>query len=463
MFLDKYRKEIRAIIVLAIPVIIAQASQTAVTFVDTMMAGHYSPMDLSGVAIGSSIWLPTILFAQGLLSILTPIIAHLNGAAKREHIANYTRQGLIVATILSIIVMVILYNSDKIIAIRSSSAAINPEMADIAVRFLRAIMWGVPAYLYFQVYRNQCEGLSNTKPAMVIAFVALLTNIPINYIAIYGKLGVPEFGGVGCGIATAIVYWLMFGLIKCYTAYTGSQRDIRQTPIAHFFDFSIMKRISFLGLPLALALFFEVSLFAIISLLIAPLGEIAVAGHQIIFTISSMTFVLPFALSIATSIRVGYSLGQNQPEKAKHIAYISLVIAFVMSLTVAALLVIFDSYLIAMFTQDIYVIALCGQLIILLAVYQCSDYLQIIAGSVLRGYRDTKSIFVVTFISYWLIGLPMGYFLGLTDYIVSTPMGPSGFWVGIIIGLSIAAVLLLGRMVVIQRQPIDKILNRASR
>jgi multidrug resistance protein, MATE family len=458
-----YRQEVKNLIMLAIPVMSAQLSQTAITFVDTIMAGNYSKTALSGVAIAVSIWLPTILFGQGLLTVLTPIISNLNGAAKREQVADHTRQGVVIALILSVIIMLILYNSDKIIGLRNTSDnPIAPEMIDVAVSFLRAIMWGVPAFLLFLVYRNQCEGLSNTKPAMVIIFIALLANIPINYILIYGKLGLPAFGGVGCGITAAIIFWLMFGLIRLYTLTTESQRDIRHTPLTKLIDFAIIKKIVLLGSPLALAYFFEMSLFAIIALLLAPLGETTVSAHQIIFTISSLTFAIPLSLGVATSIRVGYLLGKNSPELAKQTAYIGLAISFMIAVVVALVLVIFRSPIIVIFTHEIDVITICLQLIILLAIYQVSDYLQVVASNVLRGYKDTKSIFFITFISYWVIGLPVGYILGLTDLIMQ-PIGAAGFWIGIIWGLAVAAFLLIARMIYIQKQPHDVILEKASR
>lgn len=458
-----YRHEIKNLVTLAIPVMIAQISQTAITFVDTIMAGNYSKTALSGVAIAVSIWLPTILFGQGLLTVLTPIISNLNGAAKREQVADQTRQGVVIALILSIIMMLVLYNSDKIISFRSSADhPIDPEMVDVAVSFLRSIMWGVPAFLLFLVYRNQCEGLSNTKPAMVIIFIALLANIPINYVLIYGKLGLPAFGGVGCGITAAIIFWLMFALIRIYTLTTTTQRDIRKTPLTKLIDFAIIKKIVVLGTPLALAYFFEMSLFAVVALLIAPLGQITVAAHQIIFTISSLTFAIPLSLGVATSIRVGYLLGKNNPILAKQTAYVSLAISFMIAVVVALILVIFRSPIITIFTHEIDVITICLQLIILLAIYQVSDYLQVVASNVLRGYKDTKSIFFITLISYWVVGLPIGYILGLTDLIIQ-PIGAAGFWIGIILGLAVAAFLLIGRMIYIQKQPQDIILKRASR
>lgn len=459
----QYRSEIKNLITLAIPVMIAQISQTAITFVDTIMAGNYSKTALSGVAIAVSIWLPTVLFGQGLLTVLTPIISNLNGAAKREQVADHTRQGVVIALILSVIIMFTLYHSDKIIDLRSSADnPIDPDMVEVAVSFLRAIMWGVPAFLLFLVYRNQCEGLSNTKPAMVIIFIALLANIPINYVLIYGKLGFPAYGGVGCGITAAIIFWLMFGLIRVYTLITSSQRDIRKTPLTKLIDFSIIKKIVVLGMPLALAYFFEMSLFAVVALLIAPLGQLTVAAHQIIFTISSLTFAIPLSLGVATSIRVGYLLGKGKPSLAKQTALISLLISLVIAVIVALILVVFRTPIITIFTKETAVIAICLQLIILLAIYQASDYLQVVASNVLRGYKDTKSIFFITLLSYWVVGLPVGYILGLTD-LVMQPIGAAGFWIGIILGLAVAAFLLIARMVYLQKQPTEIILKRASR
>ncbi|MCO6545991.1 MAG: MATE family efflux transporter [Gilliamella sp.] len=458
-----YKHEVKNLVKLAVPVLIAQVSQTAITFVDTIMAGNYSKTALSGVAIAVSIWLPTILFGQGLLTVLTPIISNLNGAAKRDQVAGHTRQGVVIALFLSVIMMLILYHSDKIISLRSSADhPIDPEMFEVAVSFLRAIMWGVPAFLLFLVYRNQCEGLSNTKPAMVIIFTALLANIPINYILIYGKLGLPAFGGVGCGITASIIFWLMFILIRIYTLTSPSQRDIRQTPITKFIDFAIIKKVILLGTPLALAYFFEMSLFAVIALLIAPLGPITVAAHQIIFTISSLTFAIPLSLGVATSIRVGYLLGKRKSVLAKQTSYISLAISLAIAIIVALILVIFSSQIITIFTQENAVIAICMQLIILLAIYQTSDYLQVVASNVLRGYKDTKSIFFITLLSYWVVGLPVGYVLGLTDLIIQ-PIGAAGFWIGIISGLAVAALLLIARMIYIQKQPVDVILEQASK
>ncbi|HDP1359872.1 TPA: MdtK family multidrug efflux MATE transporter, partial [Klebsiella pneumoniae] len=220
--MQKYFVEARQLLALAIPVILAQVAQTAMGFVDTVMAGGYSATDMAAVAIGTSIWLPAILFGHGLLLALTPVVAQLNGSGRRERIAPQVRQGFWLAGFVSVLIMVVLWNAGYII---SSMHNIDPLLAEKAVGYLRALLWGAPGYLFFQVARNQCEGLAKTKPGMVMGFIGLLVNIPVNYIFIYGHFGMPELGGVGCGVATASVYWVMFASMLWWVRRARTMRD----------------------------------------------------------------------------------------------------------------------------------------------------------------------------------------------------------------------------------------------
>jgi len=197
---QKYVTEARQLLALAIPVIIAQVAQTAMGFVDTVMAGGYSATDMAAVAIGTSIWLPAILFGHGLLLALTPVIAQLNGSGRRDRIGHQVRQGFWLAGFVSLLVMIVLWNAGYIIHAMHN---IDPELANKAVGYLRALLWGVPGYLFFQVCRNQCEGLAKTKPGMVMGFIGLLVNIPVNYVFTYGHFGMPELGALGRRLATA--------------------------------------------------------------------------------------------------------------------------------------------------------------------------------------------------------------------------------------------------------------------
>lgn len=457
--MQKYFVEARQLLSLAIPVILAQVAQTAMGFVDTVMAGGYSATDMAAVAIGTSIWLPAILFGHGLLLALTPVIAQLNGSGRRDRIAQQVRQGFWLAGFVSVLIMVVLWNAGYIIR---SMHNIDPALADKAVGYLRALLWGAPGYLCFQVARNQCEGLAKTKPGMVMGFIGLLVNIPVNYIFIYGHFGMPELGGVGCGVATASVYWVMFFSMFYYVRHAGSMRDIRNKERFARPDTAILKRLTTLGLPIALALFFEVTLFAVVALLVSPLGIVDVAGHQIALNFSSLMFVLPMSLAAAVTIRVGYRLGQGSTPDAQVSARTGLGVGICMAMCTAIFTTVMRTHIALLYNDNPEVVTLAAQLMLLAALYQISDSVQVIGSGILRGYKDTRSIFFITFIAYWVLGLPCGYVLALTDLAVER-MGPAGFWWGFIIGLTSAAILMMLRMRFLQRQPAAVILQRAAR
>ncbi|EPL6455955.1 MULTISPECIES: MATE family efflux transporter [Providencia] len=457
--MQKYFTEARSLLALGIPIVLAQFSQTAMGFVDTVMAGSVSEIEMSAVAVGFSIWLPAILFGQGLLMALTPIVAQMNGSGRRNLIGDQIQQGLWLALFLALGIMCLLYNSQLII---SNMPHIDPELADKSVRFLHAIMWGAPGYLFYQVYRSQCEGLSKTKPGMVIGFLGLMVNIPINYIFIYGHFGAPALGGVGCGVATASVYWAMCMMMRWYVKRASAQRDIRPTVPFTSPNPLILKRIIVLGTPIGLALFFEVTLFAVVALLVAPLGVVAVAGHQVALNFSSVMFMFPLSLGIAATIRVGYNLGQQSTEAAKVSSYTGLAVGLMVATITAIFTAVFREPIAMMYNKNPEVVVLASSLMLYAAIYQLSDSVQVIGAGILRGYKDTRSIFFITFTAYWLLGLPTGYILALTDYI-GPAMGPKGFWIGFIVGLSAAAVGMATRIMWIHKQPEQVVLLRSTR
>lgn len=456
--MQKYLSEARQLLTLAIPVIIAQVSQTSMGVVDTIMAGSYSATDMAAVAVGTSIWLPVILFGHGLLMALTPVVAQLNGSGRRERIAHQRQQAFLLAAAVSVVTMLVLYQGDKVIHLMHNE---SPELADKAVGYLRALLWGVPGYLFFQVLRSQCEGLSKTKPGMIVGFIGLLVNIPINYVFIHGKLGMPELGGVGCGVATASVYWIMLFLLAGYMRRARWIQDINSyaTPLRP--DWPVIKRLFNLGLPIALAILFEVSLFAVVALLVLPLGVIDVAGHQIALNFSSLMFVLPMSLGVAATIRVGHRLGEGSVPNARIAARTSIFCGVALALCTAIFTVVMREPIALLYNDNPQVVAMASHLMLLAAIYQVSDAIQVIGSGVLRGYKDTRSIFFITFTAYWVLGLPFGYMLALTDLLV-TPMGPAGFWCGFIIGLTASAIMMGLRIRWVQNQPASVTLARSE-
>lgn len=457
--MQKYLTEARQLLALAIPVILAQVAQTAMGFVDTIMAGAVSATDMAAVAVGTSIWLPAILFGHGLLLALTPTVAQLNGSGRRERIAEQVRQAYWLTFFVAILIMVVLWNAGYVIRAMHD---IDEQLALKAEGYLHALLWGAPGYLFFQVMRNQCEGLSKTKPGMVMGFIGLLVNIPLNWIFINGHFGMPALGGVGCGVATGSVYWVMFLVMRFWVRRMGGLRDIRMQTRWSPPSRAVLQRLVSLGLPVALALFFEVTLFAVVALMVSPLGIVDVAGHQIALNFSSLMFVLPLSLGVATTIRVGYRLGQGSAEQARVAAWTAQAVGVCMVAITALFTVTFRHQIALLYNDNPEVVALAAQLMMLAAIYQFSDSIQVIGSGILRGYKDTRSIFFITFIAYWILGLPSGYTLAMTDWVVPR-LGPAGFWCGFIIGLTSAAIMMLWRIRRLQQLPAQVILARAAR
>ena len=442
-----FSQEAHKIIKLSIPLFIASFAQTAMGFVDTVMAGGVSATDMASVSIAASIWLPSILFGVGILMALIPLIAQAHGANDLKKIPKLGQQGLYIALLLSFPIGAVLYNAGLLVQYMD----IDPTMKAITTDYLHAVVLAAPAYLLFQALRNYVEGLSMTKPAMVIGFIGLLVNIPLNWIFVYGKFGAPALGGAGCGVATTIVYWVMFFLLLLYVIYT---RKLKYYPLFTQFEkpnFSKQWEIFKLGLPVAVAIFFEVTIFAGIAVLVAPLGALVVAAHQAALNFSSMVFMLPMSIANAVSIRVAFNLGKENKTGAKNAAFAGMYTALVLSILTAIATVIFKHQIAAMYTDNIEVVTIAGTLLLFAALYQCMDAVQVVAGGALRGYQEMVAIFIRTFISYWVIGLPLGYLLGMTD-IITTAMGAKGFWIGITVGLTAAAILLIQHLLVTQKK-----------
>ncbi|TNG93908.1 MATE family efflux transporter [Pasteurellaceae bacterium USgator11] len=455
----QHRIEMRQLIKIALPILIAQIAQSSMGMIDTIMAGRVSAADMAAISIGASIWFPLVLFGHGLLLALPPTIAYLNGSGQRKRIAHQVRQGIWIVLLISIPLFALIYNSYVIV----DFMGMEPRLATISSQYLQAMAFGIVPYLLMINFRGLNDGLAKTKPAMVIGFIGLLLNIPLNYIFIYGKLGLPAFGAVGCGIATALVNWLMMLMILIYCYRAKNQKDLKLFPkLLEKPDWLTLRKLLNLGVPIALTLCAEVTLFTIVSLLIAPLGANVVASHQITLQTSSFVFMLPLSISMATTILVGQRLGEQNVEGAKQVSYSALGLGLIVAAATAILTLLFRSQIAQIFVSDQEVIAMASFLLLFAAAYQIPDSIQVIAGGALRAYKDTKAILIISLLCYWVIGMPVGYISGLTDWL-GTPLAAQGFWIGFVLCLTFASVFLLLRLRQIQRIPATALLAHLER
>ncbi len=435
--MSSFLYESRRLIQLATPVLVAQVAQTAMTLLDTIMAGQVSATDLAAISVASSFWLPIILLVQGIIMAITPIVAQLNGARKTAEIPHEINQGFWLGLCTIPPAMLMLYLSPMLMQFMD----VDPLLVSKTQGYLHAMAWGVPAYVCYQILRNYTEGLSHTIPTMFISFMGLLLNIPLNYVFIYGKFGMPALGGVGCGVASASVFWCMLLAMLVYVRKAAPYSATRLFQCWDRPQWSRINRIFRLGLPIALALFCEVTLFTVVALLLAPLGPQIVASHQVALNFSSLIFMLPLSLGIAVTIRVGHAVGEHQGKQARLAALTGLGVGLSLVFLTAAVTVFGRHWITAQYTSDPLVQMMAAHLMQLAALYQVPDTIQVICSGALRGYKDTKFIFYITMVAYWVLGMPTGIILGLTD-LICPKMGPVGFWIGFIVGLSGAAIML---------------------
>ncbi len=434
---------------LAAPLLAAQLLNTGTGVVDTMMSGHYSANDLAAVAIGNSIWLPLFLLIAGVMIAVTSMVARFHGANQRDAIITTTQQGIWLGLLIASLVAALLANSEFLLRWFD----VNEQVAPITSGYLFAIAFGMPAAAVFSGLRSFCEGMGKTQPYLIASLVAFVANIPLNYALIYGQWGLPELGGVGCGWATAMSMWLQVVLLAIFTRSPSSFHDTDLWAQWGKPIWADMRKVAGLGLPIALGVFAEVSIFSAIALLLAPLGANIVAGHQIALNVSHLIFMLPLSLSQAITIRVGYFLGQHQQAIANFVVRVGLVSGMCLSLMTMSLILLGREYIVLLYTTDPTVIALALPLFLWMAIYQFPDQLQIVANASLRAYQDTRVPLRIILFAYWGVCLPLGFVLARTDLLVE-PIAAKGFWIGLVVGLTLTAILLLTRLYRTARKPL---------
>lgn len=432
IYKQRFLEEAGTLLKVGVPVIIAQLLQMSMSFVDTVMAGRLSATDLAAVAVGSSVLLPFVVLCLGCMMAVSPIVAQNIGGREFHLVGKNARQVLWLSQILALPSFFILRNLEIVM----TWLEVSNEVIPVADGYLKAISWGMfPAYAYGALrYFN--EGLSVTRPAMYVALVGVLVNIPANYVLMYGKLGLPQLGAVGTGYASSIVFCVMFAGMAWFTSTFGSYQRFEIFKKFRWPEFEYFREMLRIGIPIGISSTMEVTFFALVSLLMGSIGTVAVAGHQVAINFAAMTFMVPFGLSIAITARVGNAAGKQDKRTARFRGFTGVLICTsFMSLT-AVLMYLFPVEIASIYTSDTDVIAIAVQLIYMAAIFQISDGLQVSGFGALRGLKDTKVPMFVNLFAYWIVGLPVAWILGFT-----MDLGPQGLWIGLIFGLTVAAFL----------------------
>lgn len=429
---------------IVMPILVTQVALYLVTFFDILMTGRYDTYHLAGVTIGSSFWIPVYTGLAGILMALTPIIAQHIGARRKEAVRPAVQQGLYVSVALAVVVFgLILLVFFPLIR----SMSLEAPVGSIAVNYLKGMSVGLVPLFAYTVLRSFYDALGSTRVSMFIILIAAPINIFINYLLIYGNFGFPELGGAGAGYASGITYWIVFA-IALGVAILG--KPYQKFELLKQWEpprWSQWKEILFIGVPIGMSIFVETSIFSVVTLLMSSYSTETISAHQVALNFTSLMYMIPLSISMGATILVGQSVGANQNNDAKQYSRLGILFAISFSAIAITVLLVFREPIASLYTQDTAIIALAAQFFIFGALFQLSDAVQAPIQGALRGYKDVNTTFWVGLLSLWVIGLPVGYFTA-----TFTDLGPFGYWVGLIAGLTVGAVILSFRLRYVQKR-----------
>ena len=453
--------EFRRLAVLAAPIIIAQLSHMGMGVADAVMAGWISATDLAGVTLGGNFFWPTMLLMSGVIMAVSPSVSQLNGAGRLANAGAVVRQALWIAVVGGLLLTLLLRNAEPAYRL----FGVDERAIPVAVGYLGAASLGLVPLLAYGALRYLAEGMSWTTPAMCIGLSALPLKIVLNWLFMYGApaLGIPAMGGIGCGWSMAVV--MCYSLVAMIVVVSRSR--IRASAVFAAFSWPHTREIAELlrlGLPIGLALLVEVGFFSVAGLLIGRLGVEALASHQIAFNIAGIAFMVPLALGMAATIRVGNNVGAGDRVAARLSAWVAVGTTLAWGATMAVIMLTGRHWLVGLYSADPEVVRLAAALLAIGALFQVFDSTQATAMGALRGYKSTFAPMSIALVAYWLVGLPVGAALcfgvgGIPGAETAmsaafgdlVPMGVRGLWWGLVAGLSVAAIALLGWLARVSR------------
>ncbi|MCW3473780.1 MATE family efflux transporter [Limobrevibacterium gyesilva] len=438
---DGVAAEVRATLRLAAPLIASQLAAVGQNVVDIMLAGHLGAHVLGAVAVGTNVWSLALMTTVGMMMALSPSVAQLDGARRRDEIGPLFRQALWLALGAGLLFMAAVYLAGpKLVAAMGIAPALIPDVT----AFLHAVSFAAPAVSLYMALRGLSEGLSLPRPSMLFSLLGLILLAPIGYVLMY-QVGLGAFGS---GIAMSVVCWLQLLGFAAYVRRHPRYRRLGWERGRRGPDPAAIAGLLRLGGPMAVSVLMEVGLFSGAALFVARFGETAVASHQVALSVASVTFMVPLGIALATTVRVGNAAGRGDRAGVRRAGFIGIGLAVACQAVAALVMLVLPLTIAGLYTGDPAVLQTAAGLLFLAALFQLSDGIQVASAGALRGLKDARLPMLITIFSYWAVGMPTGWFLAFAqDW--RTP----GMWVGLIAGLTCAAGLLLARFHMLSRGP----------
>lgn len=427
------KKHIISTLHLAYPVIIGQLGIIMMGVVDSLMVGKLGAAPLAAASLGNGMAFIIMIIGIGVSYAVTPLVAIAVGAAKMEDCGVYFRQSLLVNSVLSIVIATIIYFAADLVHCLD-----QPEEVQIkATSYMKILGLSAVPLLLFQSYKQFIEGLSVMRPAMIITLIANLVNAFANWLLIFGNWGFPALELDGAGWAT---FASRFFMALALMGFVMNNKFFKRYDVSFHYksiNWPVIKKILSLGLPSGFQYFFEVGAFAFAVVMVGWLGTAQLAAHQIALNLASISFMAVLGISVAGSIRVGNAVGMRDITETRRAGFTASLLGASIMFFAGIIFILGRNYLPTLYVNDQEVISYASSLLIIAALFQLSDGTQAVGIGILRGLTDVKIPTVITFIAYWIVGLPVGYILGFT-----LELGVQGVWIGLLLGLTTSAILL---------------------
>lgn len=429
---------------------------TLVAFVDNIMVGQLGTAELAAVSLGNSFMFIAMSLGIGFSTAITPLVAEADSEGNFKAGKSSFKHGLFLCTVLGIALFLMVFIAKPLMYYMDQP----PEVVDLAMPYLTLVAVSLVPLIVFQAFKQCSDGLSMTKYPMYATIIANVVNIVLNYVFIFGKWGFPQLGIVGAAVGTLASRIIMLGYLWFLMSQHYKSREYVLRIKLLELSKRMLKKLLGLGFPSALQMFFEVAIFTAAIWLSGILGKNPQAANQIALNLSSMTFMVAMGFGVAAMIRVGNQKGLRRFRELRRIAFSIFLVTILFSMVFAIVFLIFNGELPKIyldeqdpekFADNFQVLTIAAKLLLIAAIFQISDGVQVVVLGALRGMQDVMIPTLITFVAYWLIGFPISYYLSMyTEY------GSSGIWIGLLAGLTVSALLLFIRFNILSRRLILK-------
>ncbi|MDA9362693.1 MATE family efflux transporter [Polaribacter sp.] len=445
MNISQYTSEFKYNWKLAAPVMLGMLGHTFVSFVDNIMVGQIGTAELAAVSLGNSFIFIAMSVGIGFSTAITPLVAEADSADNFDQAKSTFKHGLFLCTVLGIVLFLGVFFAKPLMYLMKQPE----EVVELAIPYLDLAAFSLIPLIIFQALKQLSDGMSMTRYPMYATLIANIVNVILNYLLIFGKFGLPELGIVGAAYGTVISRFIMLAYLWWLLA-NKERTKVLVTNIKFFFLEKLMlQKLINLGAPSAMQMLFEVAIFTAAIWLSGLLGKNAQAANQIALNLSTMTFMVAMGLSVASMIRVGNQKGLQKFKELRRIAFSIFLLGILLAIFFGTVFFLFHKSLPKIYVDftdatnyadNLEVVSIASQLLFAAAIFQISDTIQVVVLGALRGLQDVKIPTIITFVSYWVIGFPISYFLGKASM-----YGSFGIWLGLLAGLSTAAILLYMR------------------